>query len=430
MKSGKKVAKKKPPEHKPIPVNKKRVIPTIFSFKDYKPGQFSAPVKHGLSSALARLNLEFSSDEEAAITANTQRMVPIFKEENANVMEVSGAEVRVGNKVPVESARQILVATTWRSGSTFLGDLLNHYPGVFYFFEPLHYYSHLSEKQRTNIMDETDFISSLYHCNFNDNLGFLEHVNKSDNKFLFKNHNKRLWNSCYNLLPHEAMCVMPEYLNLMCPLYPIKLIKTVRFRVAKVEKMLQDPSLALKVILLVRDPRGVYNSRSSGPVSTWCKRDMCTNPLLGCTHLMDDVMAAEDLVSRYPGSVTLVRYEDLSTMPEQITRDLLEFLDLPWTKTMSNYIDTHTSKEKMKMVRNKITKKLQRVKDTYGTAKNSTATAFAWMQKQNFTFTSEIQTACKEPMQRLGYKLMASQEEMMAGEFPLEKTAEEVWQSD
>ena len=30
-------------------------------------------------------------------------------------------------------------ATTWRSGSTFLGDLLNHYPGTFYYFEPLHW---------------------------------------------------------------------------------------------------------------------------------------------------------------------------------------------------------------------------------------------------------------------------------------------------
>merc|ERR1712025_492421 len=104
------------------------------------------------------------------------------------------------------------------------------------------------------------------------------------------------------------------------------------------------------------------------------------------------------------GSVTLVRYEDLSTMPEEITRDLLEFLDLPWTKTMSNYIDTHTSKEKMKMVRNKITKKLQRVKDTYGTAKNSTATAFAWRQKLGLERTMEIQGECEGPMERLGYR--------------------------
>lgn len=413
-----------------VPHPKRKAAPaSIFSLKDYRPGQFSAPVKYGLASALARLNLEFASEQDA-ITANTLRVVPRFQEANANVMEVVGAGVRVGQQVPVESARQILVATTWRSGSTFLGDLLNHYPGTFYFFEPLHYYSHVDKAHREQVVEQADFLSSLYHCNFNDNIGFLRHVTKSENKFLFKNHNKRLWNSCYNLLPQEAMCVMPEYLNRMCPLYPIKLIKTVRLRVAKVEKMLQDPSMDLKVILLVRDPRGVYNSRSSGPVSTWCVHDMCTDPSVGCADLMADVTAAEDLASRYPGSVTLVRYEDLSMMPEDTTRDLLKFLDLPWTKTMSTYIDTHTSKEKMRMVRNKVTKKLERRKDTYGTAKNSTATAFAWLQKLSFAFTSEIQSACQEPMQRLGYRLLASEEDMLAQDLPLEKTAEEVWPSD
>jgi len=410
----------------PAQIRKKTVTP-LYSFADYRAGQNSVPVRHGVASVLARLNLEFASEQEA-VTANTRKIVPKFKEEDANVMEVAGAGIRVGQKVPVEASRQILVATTWRSGSTFLGDLLNHYPGVFYYFEPLHYYSHLDITSRSDVVDEVDFLSSLYHCSFNtDNLGFLHHVSKSANKFLLKNHNKRLWNSCYNLLPNEAMCLMPEYLNKVCPLYPIKLIKTVRLRLANVEKMLQDPSMDLKVILLVRDPRGVYNSRSSGPVSTWCVRDMCSDPQVGCKDLMEDLIAAEDLSSRYPGSVTLVRYEDLSIMPEETTRYLLEFLDLPWTETISTYIDTHTSKEKMRLVRNRVTKKLEKRKDTYGTAKNSTATAFAWRQKLGYPHTLEIQEACEAPMERLGYRLITSKEDLLSQELPLEKTAEEVW---
>ena len=126
------------------------------------------------------------------------------------------------------------------------------------------------------------------------------------------------------------MCLLPEYLNTVCPLYPIKLIKTVRLRVAKVEPLLQDPTLDLKVILLVRDPRGVYNSRGSGPVTTWCSKDICADPAVGCQDLAEDLMAAKDLAARYPGSVTLVRYEDLSLEPEDTTRQLLDFLDLPW----------------------------------------------------------------------------------------------------
>ena len=48
-------------------------------------------------------------------------------------------EFSISDKLPVENARNILVATSWRSGSTFLGDLLNHYPGTYYSFEPIHY---------------------------------------------------------------------------------------------------------------------------------------------------------------------------------------------------------------------------------------------------------------------------------------------------
>jgi len=401
---------------------------SLFSFNDYKPGRNSPPVQHGLASALARLNLEFSDNEDEAVQANTKKVVPAFKTKDARVMEIAGAGVKVGQKVPSESARQILVATTWRSGSTFLGDLINHYPGVFYYFEPLHYYSQLTKEKKEEVQDEVEFLRTLYSCSFTSaNVGFLHHVAVPANKFLMKNHNKRLWNSCSNLLPRETMCLMPEYLNRVCPLYPIRLAKTVRLRVARVEPLLQDPSMDLKVVVLVRDPRGVYNSRSSSQVSTWCKKDMCADPAVGCKDLLADVTAAEDLAARYPDSVTLVRYEDLSLMPEETTRDLMDFLDLPWTKTMSNYIDTHTSKEKMRMVRNKVTKKLERRKDTYGTAKNSTATAFAWRQNLGLDRTLEIQGVCEEPMERLGYRLMHSQQDLAMQDLPLDKTAEEVW---
>ena len=47
---------------------------------------------------------------------------------------------KLGTLISPSKTRHVLIATTWRSGSTFLGDLLSRYPGVFYSFEPLHYY--------------------------------------------------------------------------------------------------------------------------------------------------------------------------------------------------------------------------------------------------------------------------------------------------
>merc|ERR1719420_191885 len=90
--------------------------------------------------------------------------VPKFRKSKANpIWSISNCSV--GQIIPREKMRKILILTTWRSGSTFLGDLLNHYPGTFYFFEPLHYYDHMDGK----VMPQTEieFLRSLYHCTFN-----------------------------------------------------------------------------------------------------------------------------------------------------------------------------------------------------------------------------------------------------------------------
>ena len=56
-------------------------------------------MRYGLSYALTRLNYEFAKEKS--------RMVA-FKPEVANVMEV--ADLRVGDRVPIDRSRQILVA--------------------------------------------------------------------------------------------------------------------------------------------------------------------------------------------------------------------------------------------------------------------------------------------------------------------------------
>ena len=253
----------------------------------------------------------------------------------------SSGSHRVGDIIPSEDSRQILLLTTWRSGSTFTGDLLNQYPGTFYYFEPLHYYA--NRREQDVIQSEETFLKSLFQCSFNrDNFGYLQHVAQWANSFLFKNHNFRLWNSCKNVLPLNTMCFLPEFLSFSCKLHPIKLIKTVRIRLGSLTSLFSDPKMNLKVILLVRDPRGVFNSRSSEFVSAWCRGEECASPTKTCRDLRDDLVAAKLLEKHHPGRVTVIRYEDLSLEPELLTRRLLKFLSLPWTEAISQFIRTHT----------------------------------------------------------------------------------------
>ena len=388
-----------------------------FKMTDYHPGQQSEPLRYAVKTILTIINKEISVDKYNFSDVYKIKN-PDFKLTKANKIPFIAGDHSVGDVISAQHSRQTLILTTWRSGSTFLGDLLNQYPGSFYFFEPLHYYSNVDEAYMSQT--EESFLESLFKCKFDlKNFGYLQHVAHWANTFLFKNHNFRLWNSCHSVLPLSSMCFLPEFLSFACKLHPIKLIKTVRMRMRKVEKLLSDPMMNLKIILLVRDPRGVFNSRGSALVSNWCTDVDCASPTNECKDLLDDLENAQRLHDQYPGRIHLVRFEDISLDPENIVRKILAFLDLPWIERMEEYIATHTVQDNLKI--DKETKNV----DPYSTSRNSSAVAFAWRKSLAMSNISAIQSVCKEPMNHLGYKLINSADDLNS--LPLEKTAREVW---
>ena len=60
--------------------------------------------------------------------------------------------------------RRILLATTWRSGSTFLGELLNRFPGTFYTYEPLVYFDKID--RMADNQERIKFLSQMLQCNY------------------------------------------------------------------------------------------------------------------------------------------------------------------------------------------------------------------------------------------------------------------------
>ena len=64
-------------------------------------------------------------------------------------------------------------------------------------------------------------------------------------------------------------------------------------------KRTKDAALekTLKIVVLVRDPRGVINSRIA---MSWCDKS-CRDPSIVCEALQDNVLAASELEKRYPG---------------------------------------------------------------------------------------------------------------------------------
>jgi len=213
------------------------------------------------------------------------------------------------------TSSQILIATTWRSGSSFLGDLLQHYPGSFYSFEPIHFQSVAQNENRTvpDMLTPLRLLEDIYECNVEPGfVPYLQHAARGSHQFLF-GHNSRVWKICQNLLPLKSACFLPKlystvrqrpskgtemmtcsFLSQLCSLYPVRTIKTVRLRVAETEALLAGQR-ELRVIVLVRDPRGVMSSRAG---MEWCERPECADPQIHCNNLLADVEAAHNLRQR------------------------------------------------------------------------------------------------------------------------------------
>ena len=120
-----------------------------------------------------------------------------------------------GVSLSISDRRNILIVTTWRSGSTFLGDILKAYPGTFYSFEPLHsllgnnrFNEEEGEEMQQKIIKR---IRNIMECNLKDQDDFLEHARSR--KFLLK-HNSRYWKSC-----SPKVCFDAKYFNQVCLLY-------------------------------------------------------------------------------------------------------------------------------------------------------------------------------------------------------------------
>ncbi|KAF0310270.1 Carbohydrate sulfotransferase 3 [Amphibalanus amphitrite] len=125
------------------------------------------------------------------------------------------------------------------------------------------------------------------------------------------------------------------HLTSLCLSTSIRVIKTIRPRLAKVLPLLERTDLDARVIHLVRDPRAIHNSLLTKH-HAWPQRRR--NATLLCEDIRADLRASQSISSdRWTG----VRYEDLVERPAEEARRLFEFLQLPLAKETSDFIRTH-----------------------------------------------------------------------------------------
>jgi len=134
--------------NKPLPPMVQR---SLFSFGALRHTRSSVknPIHYGAAIIKTRMAMELGDrpidisglQPPTKISEDLQESEAILDKNRLPLASAPGSFL--GDSLPPGAAKHVLILTSWRSGSTFLGDILNHYPGTFYTFEPLHYISRM-----------------------------------------------------------------------------------------------------------------------------------------------------------------------------------------------------------------------------------------------------------------------------------------------
>lgn len=147
--------------NKPLPPMVQR---SLFSFGALRHTRSSIknPIHYGTAIIKTRMAMELGDrpvdisglKAPTKISDDLQASEAILDKNRLPLASVPGSFL--GDSLPPDTAKHVLILTSWRSGSTFLGDILNHYPGTFYTFEPLHYISRMYKTANESLIYEKE----------------------------------------------------------------------------------------------------------------------------------------------------------------------------------------------------------------------------------------------------------------------------------
>lgn len=150
-----------------------------------------------------------------------------FSESGAHVLE--DLVMESGGR-PLQS----LIISTWRSGTTFLGELLDAIPGTYYHYEPLLKYGIIQIRGPPESDQALSTIRAMLKCNYKG----LDDYFKFGSTHLYQfNHNTRLWDHCKH---KKELCSDAEFTSRFCKLFPFQAMKVVRLRLRLIQEILDD----------------------------------------------------------------------------------------------------------------------------------------------------------------------------------------------
>ncbi|XP_064616895.1 carbohydrate sulfotransferase 1-like [Liolophura sinensis] len=183
-----------------------------------------------------------------------------------------------------------------------------------------------------------------------------------------------------------AACVQKVIEN--CKSKKYRILKTVRLRVHAIEKLLtDDPSL--RIIHMIRDPRGIAASRVQWDEFYQAKMTFTFGRV--CADMLRDIESVEKLPPEVAKRVLPVLYEEVVENPESMIEYLYKFVQMPYTDYIGKHVKnlTHAAKDNT---------------ERFSTQRaNPAKTAYSWRSKIRWILSTEIDAICERVYKKVGY---------------------------
>ena len=280
-----------------------------------------------------------------------------------------------------------MLVTTWRSGSTFLGQVLEQHPAVFQHYEPLSHIGIRQVRSGKDAFQAHQLVHRLLDCRYDGLYEYLNYTRANPQDML--GHNKRVWDACKRG-PNTNACYNATFLSDSCKMFPIQLVKSVRLRLNLTQLFLNDEKFNVKVVFLVRDPRAIMSSRYSSV--SWCSSSPdCSSPEALCNDMQGDLKVAAAFKKLYPQRFTMVKYEDLATDPEVKIQELMDFLGMEYSEEISKYVKEHTQTD---------------LNRPWSTKRKSADRVSLWKKQLPLEEIHNVQNSCESVLKTLDYEIM------------------------
>lgn len=323
----------------------------------------------------------------------------------------------------------VLLLSSWRSGSSFLGQAFSQHPDVFYLMEPgWHVWTAIKQAGARSLrMAVRDIIRSVFQCDLSVMDSYIPQQKNVSNLFMWSHSRALCSPPACPLTPRgdiskepecKKQCVTQglELAEAACRTYSHVVLKEVRFfELDSLYPLLRDPELDLRIIHLVRDPRAVFRSREqsvkalgrdAGIVLEQANIPENDKGYAVLQEVCRSHVGIFETAMRKPpdflrGRYKMVRFEDLVHNTLEEIESMYQFVGLDMNEKLQEWIYriTHGKGKGTKKDAFKIT------------SRNAEDVSLAWRSTLPYEKVKRIQDVCKGAMSMLGYKTVDSEKE-------------------